>query len=178
MRRGMKKIISTAGASLSETLVTVLLLSIILSAVVSGIPALMSAYRKVRLKAEAQTLLATAVTAVTDELRYAEQVTYADSSYTFYSAKRHATVQLVNGIYSDETSDDLSSNGIFIVNTASSSSSPLLTRETQTLGLHSSIEGNSMENGCIVYTVSVISSDGKVIESTPLKVRPISGYQG
>jgi Tfp pilus assembly protein PilV len=174
----MRKLRSAVGASLAETLVTILLLSIILSAVVAGIPAVMSAYREVRLKADAQTLLATAVTAVTDELRYAENVQYS-SDYSFYSSKRSATIELV----SVNNAADSSDNGIYVrkTNAAADENSkdiPLLTKQTQTLGLYASLTPGSMENGCIVYTVSVISSDGKVIESTPLKVRPISSYQG
>lgn len=180
MSRGMRKLRSAVGASLAETLVTILLLSIILSAVVAGIPAVMSAYREVRLKADAQTLLATAVTAVTDELRYAEDVQYSTDDYTFYSSKRSATIKLVNSTYvvTESTSSDLSDHGIFIQNITTGNQTPLLTRQTQTLGLYASLTPGSMENGCIVYTVSVISSDGKVIESTALKVRPISSYQG
>lgn len=178
MSRKMRKLRSAVGASLAETLVTILLLSIILSAVVAGIPAVMSAYREVRLKADAQTLLATAVTAVTDELRYAEDVQYS-ADYTFYSSKRSATIALVNSTYGTEsTSSDLSDHGIFIQNITTKNTTPLLTKQTQTLGLYASLTPGSMENGCIVYTVSVISSDGKVIESTALKVRPISSYQG
>ena len=178
MSRGMRKLRSAVGASLAETLVTILLLSIILSAVVAGIPAVMSAYREVRLKADAQTLLATAVTAVTDELRYAEDVQYS-TDYTFYSSKRSAVIELVSVSNADDSSD----NGIYVrkPNTAADENTkdnPLLTKQTQTLGLYASLTPGSMENGCIVYTVSVISSDGKVIESTLLKVRPISSYQG
>ena len=55
----LSKLDDMKGASLSETLITVLLLSIVLVAVVSGIAAASNSYQKIVRKAEAMTLLST-----------------------------------------------------------------------------------------------------------------------
>lgn len=180
MRTGMKRLCTNAGASLSETLVTVLLLSIVLSAMVAGIPAVMSAYRNVRLKADAQTLLATAVSAVTEEVRWAEDVTFDNGTYEFYSSRQNARVKLVNGSY-DTSEAGLSSNGIFIQTADGTSRRQLLTQKTQTLGLYASISipPNQINNHCVNYRISVFSSENRnaPLESIDLSVRPIAEYQ-
>jgi Tfp pilus assembly protein PilV len=180
MSKGMKRLLTDAGASLSETLVTVLLLSIVLAAMVAGIPAVMSAYRNVRLKADAQTLLATAVSAVTEEARWAEDVTFDNGTYEFYSSRQNARVKLVNGSYGTSEAG-LSASGIFIfIKTADGTSSrQLLTQKTQTLGLYASIQPIKSDNQCVNYTISVFSSEDSTapLESTDLSVRPIADYQ-
>ncbi len=178
MRTGMKRLCTNAGASLSETLVTVLLLSIVLSAMVAGIPAVMSAYRNVRLKADAQTLLATAVSAVTEEVRWADDVTFDNGTYEFYSSRQNARVKLVNGSYGTSVAG-LSASGIFIQTVDGTSSRQLLTQKTQTLGLYASIQPIQSDNHCVNYTISVFSSEDSnaPLESTNLSVRPIAEYQ-
>ncbi len=175
---GMKRLLTDAGASLSETLVTVLLLSIVLAAMVAGIPAVMSAYRNVRLKADAQTLLATAVSAVTEEARWAEDVTFDNGTYEFYSSRQNARVKLVNGSYGTSEAG-LSASGIFIKTADGTSSRQLLTQKTQTLGLYASIQPIQRDNQCVNYTISVFSSEDSTapLESTDLSVRPIADYQ-
>lgn len=181
MRTGMKRLCTNAGASLSETLVTVLLLSIVLSAMVAGIPAVMSAYRNVRLKADAQTLLATAVSAVTEEVRWADDLTFdngTNGTYEFYSSRQNARVKLVNGSYGTSVAG-LSARGIFIQTVDGTSSRQLLTQKTQTLGLYASIQPIQSDNHCVNYTISVFSSENSKapLESTNLSVRPIAEYQ-
>jgi type II secretory pathway pseudopilin PulG len=69
----MNKIRSRKGASLAETLVTVLILSLAFAAAVSGITASYHVYQKVREKAAAETLLSTSIIAVSNEL-YSAQI--------------------------------------------------------------------------------------------------------
>ena len=55
----LKKIRKTTGATLSETLVTVVLMSIVLAAVMTGIATASNSYRKIVVRADAMTLLST-----------------------------------------------------------------------------------------------------------------------
>ncbi len=70
----MKKLANTRGMSLAETLVTVLIFSVVLLAVTAGSAASYRVYKKVREQADAQTLLSTAILAVSEDLYNASDV--------------------------------------------------------------------------------------------------------
>ena len=67
-RRLRDKIHSEEGFTLSETLVTVVLIGLITMAMAGGIVAAKNVYQRISLRADAQTLLATTVSAVTEDL--------------------------------------------------------------------------------------------------------------
>lgn len=67
-RRLRDKIHSEEGFTLSETLMTVVLIGLITMALAGGIVAAKNVYQRISLRADAQTLLATTVSAVTEDL--------------------------------------------------------------------------------------------------------------
>lgn len=67
-RRLRDKIHSEEGFTLSETLMTVVLIGLITMAMAGGIVAAKNVYQRINLRADAQTLLATTVSAVTEDL--------------------------------------------------------------------------------------------------------------
>ena len=67
-RRLRDKIHSEEGFTLSETLMTVVLIGLITMAMAGGIVAAKNVYQRISLRADAQTLLATTVSVVTEDL--------------------------------------------------------------------------------------------------------------
>ena len=64
----------TAGFTLAETLVAVLIISLVTVIVAGGITVLRDTYQKITLKANAETAVSTTLTAVGDTLRFARPV--------------------------------------------------------------------------------------------------------
>lgn len=93
-----KKINSRLGFNLAETLMTVLLLSIVLSAVTGGIEAARRAYKNVRLKSDAQMLLATTITEISTEFERARDLQIGDNNVvlSYYSEYRGGKAVLQN----------------------------------------------------------------------------------
>lgn len=85
------KIKSKQGASLAETLMTVLIMSIVLLAMTSGAGAVQRSYRKIVLKANAINLMSTLSTAINADLKYATDINTDDDGnvISFYSKKRN-----------------------------------------------------------------------------------------
>lgn len=63
-----RKLHNTNGFTLSETLMTVVLIGLVTMAMAGGIVAARNVYQRISLRADAQTLLATTVSAVTEDL--------------------------------------------------------------------------------------------------------------
>ena len=74
MRRIKARLKGTAGFTLGEILVVVLILLMVSAVMAAGIPSAANAYRKVVDAANAQTLLSTTMTALRDELTSAREV--------------------------------------------------------------------------------------------------------
>jgi len=130
-----KKLNSQSGFNLTEMLVTILLMTIVLGAVTSGIEAARRAYKSVKLKADGQMLLATSITELSAEF---ERARLLNGSATlpsietpisnFYSEVRGGNVTLNNdklGVVTSEGEEALSNTdghtGIFL---SSSDSTP------------------------------------------------------
>lgn len=117
-RRLRDKIYSEEGFTLSETLMTVVLIGLITMAMAGGIVAAKNVYQRISLRADAQTLLATTVSAVTEDLSSVsscdalqssgssqQAVTLildgnlAESTAFFYAESRGYRMQYRNGSY-------------------------------------------------------------------------------
>lgn len=117
-RRLRDKIHSEEGFTLSETLMTVVLIGLITMAMAGGIVAAKNVYQRISLRADAQTLLATTVSAVTEDLSSVsscdallssgssqteaaliENGTPVGSNAFFYAESRGYRMQYRNGIY-------------------------------------------------------------------------------
>lgn len=122
-RRLRDKIHSEEGFTLSETLMTVVLIGLITMAMAGGIVAAKNVYQRISLRADAQTLLATTVSAVTEDLssvRSCDALQSSGSSQTeaaliekgnpvepaafFYAESRGYRMQYRNGIYGNGAS--------------------------------------------------------------------------
>lgn len=130
-RRLRDKIHSEEGFTLSETLMTVVLIGLITMAMAGGIVAAKNVYQRISLRADAQTLLATTVSAVTEDLSSVsscdalqssgssqQEVTLirdgnlAESTAFFYAESRGYRMQYRNGSYGNGASGNgASGNG-------------------------------------------------------------------
>lgn len=122
-RRLRDKIHSEEGFTLSETLMTVVLIGLITMAMAGGIVAAKNVYQRISLRADAQTLLATTVSAVTEDLSSVSSCDAMQSSGSsqteaaliekgnpvepaafFYAESRGYRMQYRNGTYGNRAS--------------------------------------------------------------------------
>lgn len=172
-RRLRDKIHSEEGFTLSETLMTVVLIGLITMAMAGGIVAAKNVYQRISLRADAQTLLATTVSAVTEDLSSVsscdalqssgssqtegaliENGTPVGSNAFFYAESRGYRMQYRNGAYGNGASGNGASDGntgteaqkgIQIVPKDNEGGSiPLLPDKVQTRGLYAYIESLSV----------------------------------
>lgn len=143
-----RKLYKTDGFTLSEMLMTVVLIGLITAAIAGGIVTARNVYHRISRKADAQTLLGTAVSALTEDLSSAtsyEVVTgssgndtnpengrAAAATGTFYSKSRGYRLYYTNG-----TARNSGKKGIQVVPSGSSGGSvPLLPDKVQTDNLY------------------------------------------
>lgn len=173
-RRLRDKIHSEEGFTLSETLMTVVLIGLITMAMAGGIVAAKNVYQRISLRADAQTLLATTVSAVTEDLSSVSSCDALQSSGSsqqtvtliqddgnpvesnafFYAESRGYRMQYRNGSYGNGASGTGASGGntgteaqkgIQVVPKDNEGGSiPLLPDKVQTRGLYAYIESLSV----------------------------------
>lgn len=172
-RRLRDKIHSEEGFTLSETLMTVVLIGLITMAMAGGIVAAKNVYQRISLRADAQTLLATTVSAVTEDLSSVsscDAMQFSGSSQQavtliekgkpvepaafFYAESRGYRMQYRNGTYgngasgtgaSDGNTGTEAQKGIQVVPKDNEGGSiPLLPDKVQTRGLYAYIESLSV----------------------------------
>ncbi len=138
---------------------TVILIGLITMAMAAGILAARNAYRRISLRADAQTLLGTAVSAITDELADAKESVgaYKETEHDgfFYVTSRGYRIKLVNGTDKDENGNDRAC--IRIQSEDKTLDVPLLTGKTRTKNLQLYLEvkdtdGNFMEGAATFST--------------------------
>lgn len=125
IREMRRKLHNTNGFTLSETLMTVVLIGLITMAMAGGIVAAKNVYQRISLRADAQTLLATTVSAVTEDLSSVSSCDALQSSGSsqqavtliqegnpvepaafFYAESRGYRMQYRNGIYGNGASEN------------------------------------------------------------------------
>lgn len=125
IREMRRKLHNTNGFTLSETLMTVVLIGLITMAMAGGIVAAKNVYQRISLRADAQTLLATTVSAVTEDLSSVSSCDALQSSGSsqqavtlirdgnpvepaafFYAESRGYRMQYRNGTYGNGASGD------------------------------------------------------------------------
>ena len=123
IREMRRKLHNTNGFTLSETLMTVVLIGLITMAMAGGIVAAKNVYQRISLRADAQTLLATTVSAVTEDLSSVsscdalqssgssqteaaliQEGTPVGSNAFFYAESRGYRMQYRNGTYGNGAS--------------------------------------------------------------------------
>ncbi len=167
-----------AGFSLSETLLAVLLLAIIFLAATVGIRALYNAYQKITVQAEAQVLLSTAVSEITNDIHGVTQVKKippaADdptgaTTYQYFTTSRNTFISYGNGG---------PGKGITVISGgATTKTVALLPDAANTQKLYTEIEDATFDetNGVFSCTVKIYrEGETKVYESTDLFIRPYS----
>lgn len=191
MRKQLREKWNRRGISLAETLVTVLLLSIVLSAVTAGAATSLRLYREIRKKADAQTLLSTAIMAVSENLYYSRD----DQNGAFYSETAKGWVTYTNEDTGDgtgrteltctvrSTAPGTAAESGKESGTDPSSSYRVLNSGSEPLGLYAvlgeageSTPLISYEDGVYTFTVRVLDEDGKELESQVVKVRTALWY--
>ena len=96
MKNMTQKLKNSAGFTLAETLITVLILLMVSSVVAGGVPAAANAYRKAVDAANAHVLLSTTVNALRGELSTAWGVSANNSELIYYSARTGAKTKIYN----------------------------------------------------------------------------------
>ncbi|MBQ8110358.1 MAG: hypothetical protein IJ124_09400 [Clostridia bacterium] len=91
-----RKLKSASGFTLAETMLAVLIMLLVATIMANGIPVAQSAYEKVVLSANAQSLLSTTITTLRDELGTAWDVVLDDDKkgISFYSADTGARTRI------------------------------------------------------------------------------------
>lgn len=93
--KARKKLNSRAGFTLAETLLAVLILLLVSTIVATGMPVARTAYEKVVLTSNAETLLTTAVSALRNELGTAWKVEQPSNNHvTYFSASTGTRAEL------------------------------------------------------------------------------------
>lgn len=166
IREMRRKLHNTNGFTLSETLMTVVLIGLITMAMAGGIVAAKNVYQRISLRADAQTLLATTVSAVTEDLSSVsscdalqssgssqQEVTLIQSGTPtgsnafFYAGDRGYEMQYQNGPYQGSGKDEVfdTQKGIQVVPKGNAGGTiPLLPDKVQTRGLYAYIESLSV----------------------------------
>ena len=184
MKKCFYKLNETIGSSLSETLVTVLLLSIVLLAVVSGIDAARNSYSKIVRKAEAMTLLSTISVGMEADLASAETTpvnTNVTVSKDDGSTEVRSVVQFKSGMrgymmYFDTIKNsETGLDEICVIGIGGSSNViiPVATNAAHAKYLQSRLEMEpwDADKGYFEYTISILYND-QVITSQNYVTRP------
>ena len=186
--------------TLAETLMAVLIMSIIFTAVGGGVVVMRNNYEKVTLKAKAQVLIATAISAMNMDLEAATKVKINDSGDVdyFYSSRRNLLMKYEAGTIENDGKETY--KGILLIpelgegvtvtpggtgDPAPSAAPeqkkyPLVSDRAATDLLYTDFDtagGLSFDgtNGYFQYTICVKKmSDDKVMETMTIMVSPIS----
>ncbi len=166
-----------AGFTLAETLITVTLIGVVFLAISGGFIAYQKAYTNITKKANAQTLLSTAINEITNDLRNADPSQINDDG-SFYTSARGYTIY-----YANDT--DSLSEGILVKprdgDTPALKSMPLVTNKTNTEGLYTHLEINGSKTNLqynktkkiFSFTISVYDLQSrKALETRQISVKP------
>ena len=165
-KKTMKRLKSEQGFTVVEMLLALFILSLIMTVIGGGVTVVKSSYEKITLKAEAQVLVSTFVTAINDELRQAEHIEQKESNqeqyWSFYHAKKGYRMYFVN-----------KNNNIYYKTEISSKERPLVSDKAITNGLSPQIEDLTYENHVFTYTLRIYY-DGEVYEEQEISIRPLN----
>ena len=172
----MKTQKNNKGFTLSEMLMTVLIICLVVILLGGGTYVIKNAYDRVTAKAEAQTIVSTAVTKLVDEFRYASVIVPEGSEAssgqcTFFSGISKSTIWFRNA---DGDGSAGNKRGIIVCRgTESDDEMQLLTNETMAEGLTPQIT-YSYSNGVFNATVNVKYGDKEDFVKQEITIKPIS----
>lgn len=162
-----KKLKSQQGFSVVEMLMAILILILTLSFIGGGVTVIKDAYLRITLRTEAQTLLSTIITTVSNELQSANDVKKIEQAneniyWSFYNIERGYRMYFEN-----------TNNNIYIKTEVLSEGLPLLTEKTITNGLVPKIEDLTYENQVFTYTIKIYYKN-EVYAEQEISIRPIN----
>lgn len=106
-----KKLNNRQGFTLAETLVTLIIVGLVTTAVASGAGILRSVYKDVTLKANAQTVMSTAITAMRNHMEFASPVDPDDKENAIFKDEDSGTAMSFVNASKNSTSGNQSGNG-------------------------------------------------------------------
>lgn len=151
------------GMSLAETLAAVLIMSFVTLGIAAGISAGTRVYKKISGKAEAQTLLATNIAALSEYFETSDQsisFNETDGITIGYSEVVKGSVTIYNN----------GSKGIYLLYD-NGSISPLISEKANTSGYYAAIDSFSTENGITNMQVTIYQDGTAVNESETVSIR-------
>lgn len=169
MKYLFEKKMNKKGFTLSETLASVLILILVVTIIGGGIVVVKNAYQRITLKANAQVLMSTAITKVSDELKFAENIEGTDTP-TFVSGNNSYKMSFVNG---DGTADNLGIMEAYATGD-STQNIQLLSTKTMTDGLVPSITYNYSSDDKLFTATIEVKKDGTTVSKQTITVRPLN----
>ena len=180
-----KKLLGRSGASLSEVLVTVLIMSIAMAAITAGITSAVRDYHQVRTKPDAQTLMSTTITALSQDLQSATQAPSGEVNM-FYTVNRECAVSFVNGadankgiqikLYSEDSQNGgvLKENGSFAA--VPNPDNTKLYTKISSLTFTPDDASKTTSFGYFTYTITVHTTDtyAKSSEDDPIETQDVT----
>ena len=190
MKRWIKR---DDGFTLAETLLAVLLMSIIFTAVGGGVVVMKNNYEKVTQRAQAQVLLATTVSAINADLESVTIVNLGGSAGTltepkavicFYSTFRNSWCMIADGINSVSGTAAIQLNATDAYGAvAAGLGQPVVTDAATIKGLSTYLNSDGLrfygnpatdKYPYFEYVVEVKDKNSRVIETKKIKVSPAS----
>ncbi len=165
MKKMLKKLKSTAGFSLSELMMTVLLMSIVLSAVGAGVNVIRNCYENITIRSEAQVLMSTTIYTIKSDLREASALSTVSQGtvYTWDGVTGSNIKDLKFMCYSKDRGyqmyyDNSASAGIMVNGTL-----PLVTSKTNSSGLRAELKDIKVSGNVYYFTVRIMKKDGSQV---------------
>ena len=176
MKAFRKKLNQKSGFSLAETLVTVAIISLVCTGLVGISGTVRDIYNRVVRRADAETLLSTAVTAMKADLSSA---VYVDVDTTAVSEDGYVAV---TDFYSEARGQQIAyenskENGVIVVYVANKDKpdklqkQPLLTKKTMPGGLYTEIEDGTVTYKKGVFSFKLVINDKNDNEVISQKIR-------
>ena len=161
---------------------TVLVIALVTSVIGGGVMVVKNAYTKVTLKAEAETLRSTALTAVINELRYAQNINPEEPDpadpdkktvLAFDSPSRGYRIYL-------PVNPEGTSNEITVCSMVNGTQVPLLTEKTQTDALVPTLEvlSYNSEEKTFTLNIAIKYKNTVFIQGDDITINPINHQYG
>lgn len=160
-----RRLLNRAGFTLAELLATMAIMSIVMSVILGGSTALIKVYRDIKLRADAQTLMSTAVMALSEGMYTASEVEVGDDGrVTGITSDKLGKLSYSTGTTSgDKPAACIKVNDINIVSD-----------KTQTLGLGVAFkDGPTFDSNTNTFTFTVMVSGDNVSETRTVQVHSI-----
>jgi len=173
MISAVKKKLNNKGFTLSETMMSLLILGLVIVITGGGIVVVKNSYQRITMKSHAQTLMSTSITKVSEDLRFAEDID-TDSADAAGSVESPQFTNSETGYRTRFTNDiDKGIMRTYIYGT-NSRSERLLTDKTMTDGLIPSISYSYDTNAGVFKVTVTVSRNDKTISEQEVSIRPLN----